>query len=57
MAKPKGYVIYDGPSRLDGKPVIAILTLESANIKTGNMAQLWIMARDEMPHVAKKKWQ
>ena len=54
MAKPKGYVIYDGPSRLDGKPIIAILTLASANIKTGNMAQLWIMARDEMPHVAKK---
>ena len=54
MTKPKGYVIYDGPSRLDGKPVIAILTLASANIKTGNMAQLWIMARDEAPHIAKK---
>ena len=54
MTKPKGYVIYDGPSRLDEKPIIAILTLESKNVKTGNMAQLWIMARDKMPHIAKK---
>ncbi len=54
MAKPKGYVLYEGPSEIDGKPIVAILTLKSNNVKTGNMAQLWILAKDTAPHIAKK---
>lgn len=45
----KGYVIYEGPSLLDGAPIVAIITLKSANVKTGDMAQTWIMRADEHP--------
>jgi len=40
---PTGYVIYKGPSQLNGKEIVAIVTMKSTNIKTGNMAQLWIL--------------
>ena len=53
--KTKGYVVYEGPSAINGDPIVAILTLKSNNVKTGNMAQLWIMARDIAPHIAKKE--
>jgi len=53
--KEKGYVLYKGPSRIDGETIVAILTLQSTNIKTGNMAQLWIMREDTPPHIAKKQ--
>lgn len=55
MSKTKGYVLYEGPSAINGAPIVAILTLNSANAKTGNMAQLWIMAKDTAPHIAKKE--
>ena len=54
MSKNKGYVLYQGPSRIDKKPIVAILTIESSNKKTGNMAQLWIMRDDIPPHIAKQ---
>lgn len=47
--KAKGYVIYEGPSLLDGAPIVAIVTLKSANVKTGDMAQTWILRADEHP--------
>jgi hypothetical protein len=46
---PRGFVVYQGPSRLDGSPIVAILTLESKNVKTGNMSQLWILRADQSP--------
>tara|TARA_R110000803_G_scaffold33773_3_gene73946 strand:+ start:1022 stop:1726 length:705 start_codon:yes stop_codon:yes gene_type:complete len=55
MAKPKGYILYEGPSAINGDPIVAILTLNSTNVKTGNMAQLWILAKDTAPHIAKKE--
>jgi hypothetical protein len=48
-------VIYEGPSLLDGAPIVAILTgirSVSTNPKTGDMAQLWIMAQGLEPHTA-----
>lgn len=39
-----GAVVYEGPSMLDGRPIVAILTFSSANVKTGGMAQLWIIS-------------
>ena len=39
-------VVYEGPSMLNGKPIVAIitgLTSPSKNRKTGPMAQLWIL--------------
>lgn len=49
MTKPKGFVIQRGKSWIDGAPFVAILTLESSNRKTGNMAQVWIMREDINP--------
>lgn len=49
--------VYSGPSRIDGQPIVAILTgykSPSKNAKTGAMAQLWIMRADVEPHTASK---
>ena len=54
MSKVKGYVLYEGPSAINGENIAAILTLNSANKKTGKMAQLWILAKDTAPHIAQK---
>lgn len=50
----KGIVFYRGPSLLDGKPIIAVLTFGSSNEKTGPLAQTWIMREDQAPHSAVK---
>ena len=43
--KPSGYIIYRGPSLLDGKPIVVVaITKESKNSKTGNMVQTYIFA-------------
>jgi hypothetical protein len=54
----RSLVIWRGPSRYDGEPVRAVLTLEKnprkANRKTGPMAQLFILRDDIAPHTAQK---
>ena len=50
-------IVYDGPSMLNGDPIVGIitgLTSVSSNPKTGAMAQLWILHQDEAPHLAVK---
>jgi hypothetical protein len=42
-------VIYEGPSQLDGAPIVVIATDSSKNRKTGNMVQTWIMRTDLSP--------
>lgn len=43
--KHTGYIIYRGPSLLDGKPIVVVaITGESKNGKTGNLVQTYIMA-------------
>lgn len=50
-----GIVLYRGPSELNGDPIVAILTHETTNPKTGPMAQVWIIPDlDVPPHVASK---
>jgi hypothetical protein len=52
-----GVVLYEGPSRIDGKPIVAIacrITDASNNDKTGAMVQTFIMRRDIAPHKALK---
>lgn len=52
---PKGVVLYHGPSKLDGAPIVAIMTgikNPSSNPKTGPMAQVWIMRADMDPQEA-----
>jgi hypothetical protein len=43
--KTSGYIIYRGASLLDGKPIVVVaITGKSANSKTGDMVQTYIMA-------------
>jgi hypothetical protein len=49
---PKSVIVYRGPSRFDGAPIVAIVTglrRPSNNPKTGRMAQLWILRSDMSP--------
>ena len=52
-----GVVLYEGPSRIDGAPVVAIacrIADASSNAKTGAMVQTFIMRQDIAPHEALK---
>jgi len=52
-----GIILYEGPSLIDGKPIVAIATgisKSSANTKTGKMIQTWIIRSDIAPHIAQK---
>tara|TARA_R100000234_G_C5002761_1_gene181139 strand:- start:1547 stop:2302 length:756 start_codon:yes stop_codon:yes gene_type:complete len=53
--KPKGFILYEGPSILDGKPIVVIATLSTSNRKTGPMIQTWIIRSDIDPVSASKK--
>jgi hypothetical protein len=51
-------IIYRGPSQIDGSPIVVIASgfdNASANSKTGNMIQTWILADNGVePHIAIK---
>lgn len=52
MSNRNGVVIYEGPSLIDGKPIVALMTgLKSAsgNRKTGGMVQTYILLQDVSP--------
>lgn len=46
------YVIYEGPSVIDGSRIVVLAVLQSANSKTGGMLQTHVMLRDEDPRSA-----
>lgn len=50
--QPRGFILYEGPSLIDGQPIVVIATTKSANQKTANMVQTWIMRADKEPHLA-----
>lgn len=53
--EPTGYIIYDGPSEIDGNRIVAVaLTGNSRNGKTGGMLQTYIMRADIDPREASK---
>lgn len=55
-----GVILYEGPSALDGAPIVVIATGldgRTRNEKTGAMVQTWIMRQDVPPHVAVKTGQ
>tara|TARA_R110000744_G_scaffold227915_2_gene345961 strand:- start:3365 stop:4189 length:825 start_codon:yes stop_codon:yes gene_type:complete len=55
-----GLVVYNGPSLLNGAPIINVLTGyedTSANSKTGSAVQSWILMRDVDPRDANKSGQ
>ena len=49
MTETNGYILDEFDSPIDGKPCVAILTLNSGNRKTSNMCQVWILRRDISP--------
>ena len=51
---PAGFIIYDGPSQLDGKRIIVVVcALErSRNAKTGHMIQTYVLRADMHPIAA-----
>ncbi len=46
---PTGFVFYEGPSEIDGAPIVGLLTLRSTNRKTGPMIQSWILRQNVHP--------
>jgi len=52
MKQSNGRVIYEGPSQLDGNPIVVIaigFKTGSSNRKTGKMIQTYIMRADSLP--------
>lgn len=52
--KPSGFILYSGPSLIDGQPIVAIATISSSNRKTGPMVQTWILRADIDPRDASR---
>ena len=50
----KSGIIYNGPSLLDGSPIVAIATYSNRNRKTGAMVQTYILRADMNPLEASK---
>jgi hypothetical protein len=44
-----GFVFFDGPSQIDGAPIIGIAVLHSENRKTGDLVQTYILRADAHP--------
>ena len=53
-AMANGLVLHEGPSPIDGEPIVSIATLHSNNRKTGDMVQIWILRQDMAPMEAIK---
>ena len=49
-----GAIIYNGPSEIDGKPIVVIAIWQSTNSKTGAMLQTYILRSDIDPREANK---
>ena len=54
MTKPSGYILWEGTSLLDGKPIVAIALTGSSNSKTGKMIQILYIRSDIDPLSANK---
>ena len=54
MKKPTGYVVYEGPSLIDGSPIVVIALTKSSNSKTADMMQTYIIRSDMDPRDASK---
>jgi hypothetical protein len=50
----RGFVLYEGPSVLDGAPIVVVAVAKSNNAKTGNMLQTFILRADMDPVAASK---
>ena len=52
MIKPTGLILWEGPSRLNKEEIVVVGILESANVKTGNLIQTFIMPKNVDPITA-----
>lgn len=50
----KAGVLWEGPSPIDGAPIVAVVTVGTTNRKTGDVAQVWILRADMSPTDAVK---
>ena len=50
----RGFIMYQGPSVLDGQPIVVVATMSTSNVKTGQMIQTWILRSDINPVEASK---
>lgn len=50
-----GFIIYEGPSLIDQKPIVVVYLTGSNNTKTGNMAQTYILRSDIDPITASRQ--
>lgn len=54
--KPSGYIIYRGPSLLDGLPIVVVaITKKSTNVKTGDVVQTYILTDNAQSPVVNAK--
>lgn len=49
-----GYIVYEGASRINGDNIVVIVTMKSANVKTGDLPTMWILHQDHKPTEASK---
>ncbi len=54
MSKFKSFVIYRGPSLIDGQPIVAIAQVGTGNRKTGDMVQTFILHANIDPITASR---
>lgn len=52
--KAESFIIYQGPSLIDGSPIVAIAQSNSGNRKTGDMVQTYIIRADIDPITASR---
>ena len=55
--KAQSSIIYNGPSLIDGAPIVCVAIITSGNVKTGNMIQTHIIRADVSPLEASKTGQ
>lgn len=51
----RGVILYEGISQLTHEPIVVVATINSNNVKTGNMVQTWIIRSDLSPVEASKQ--
>lgn len=49
MSEPRGYVVWEGKSRLNYDDIVCLVTLHSVNSKTGDMPQVWFLHQGYAP--------
>jgi hypothetical protein len=55
MPSSRGFILYRGPSMLDGSPIVVVATMKTANPKTGDMVQTFILVDEMTPIEASKQ--